>query len=252
MKKILLLTLFFSTEVFAWGSIGHRIVGKVAHNHLTPQTKKALQKILGIESLAIVANWPDFIKSDKAWNHASVWHYVTIPDGKTYETIEKNPQGDAIEAIGRFQAVLKNKKSTLEEKQQAIKFLTHLVGDIHQPLHVGKENDRGGNNVKVKWFNEETNLHHVWDESLVEFQKLSYTEYVEMIDHATPVEIKKWQADDIAVWVKEDMEARPLVYDLGEDAKLSYDYNFKVIKLLNERLLKAGIRLAKILNDHVK
>lgn len=244
--------LIISVNAFAWGPIGHRIVGQIAENHLNPKTKKAVNKILENQQLAIVSNWPDFIKSDPTWNHGSVWHYVNIPDGKTYEAMEKDPKGDVIEAIARFKKVLQNPKASLVEKAQAIKFLAHLIGDIHQPLHVGKADDRGGNTTKVKWFNEETNLHHVWDESLIEFQKLSYTEYAVMLDRANKTDVAKWQNDDIAVWVKEGIDARPLVYDIGPEAKLSYDYNYKVIKFLNERLLKGGVRLAKILNDGIK
>lgn len=252
MKKLLFCALFVSVNSFAWGPIGHRIVGKIAENHLDHKAKKALDKIMGPETLAIVSNWPDFIRSDQAWAVANTWHFVTIPEGQTYETIEKDPHGDVVEAIARFQKILKDKKSSMEEKQQAVKFITHFVGDIHQPLHVGKETDRGGNSVKVKWFNADTNLHHVWDEGLINYQQLSYTEYAAMIDHAKKEEKEDWQNDDIAVWIKESMDARPMVYDIGTEAKLGYDYNFKNIKLLNERLLKAGIRLAKILNDSLK
>lgn len=252
MKKLLIFALFISFNSFAWGPTGHRIVGKIAENHLENRTKKALEKILGIESLAIVTNWADFIRSDVSWARANNWHFVTIPEGQTYETIEKDPHGDVVEAIGRFQKVLKDKKSTLEEKQHAVKFIAHFVGDIHQPLHVGKEGDRGGNNVKVKWFNSDTNLHHVWDDDIIEYQKLSYTEYAEMLDKVKKEDKANWQEDDISVWVKEAMDARPMVYDIGPEGKLGYDYNFKNIKLLNERLLKAGLRLAKILNDCLK
>lgn len=252
MKTLFIGSLLISLNSFAWGPTGHRIVGKIAENHLTPQSKKNLEKILGNEMLPIVTNWPDFIRSDRHWDKAVTWHYVTIPEGKTYAEIEKEPKGDIVEAIGRFTDVLKNKKATLEEKQQAVKFLAHFVGDIHQPLHVGKPGDKGGNEVKVKWFNNETNLHHVWDEEIIEFQKLSYTEYAEMLDRVKKDEMEKIQADDISVWIKEAIEARPAVYDLGSDAKLGFDYNFKNVKLLNERLLKAGLRLAKVLNDCLK
>lgn len=252
MKKLLLGSLLISLNSFAWGPTGHRIVGKIAENHLTQKSKNALAKILGSEMLPIVTNWPDFIRSDRSWDKAVTWHYVTIPDGKTYNEIEKEPKGDIVEAIGRFADVLKNKKSTLEEKQQAIKFVAHFVGDIHQPLHVGKPGDKGGNEVKVKWFNNETNLHHVWDEEIIELQKLSYTEYAEMLDKVKKEVRQDWEDDDISVWIKEAVEARPMVYDIGAEAKLGYDYNFKNIALLNQRLQKAGFRLAKILNDCLK
>lgn len=245
MQKIIFLFLF-STNVFSWGSIGHRVVAKIAHNHLSKDALVKIKKILGDETLYDVANWPDFIKSDKSWDKSHPWHYVSIPDGQTFDKIEKNPDGDVVSMIDQMIKILSDKKVSDSSKKEALKFLVHFVGDIHQPLHCGRIEDKGGNGIKVRWFNEETNLHAVWDEHLIELQKLSYTEYVQWIDHSSKEQIKKWQSEDINVWLKEDMELRAQVYDIG-DSKLKWDYSFKNIATVNERLLKAGIRLAGIL-----
>lgn len=250
LRSILVLTSFIISLNFAhaWGPTGHRIVGEVAQRHLSKSALKGIEKLVGKESLAIMANWPDFIKSDRSFDNASYWHYVTIPDGQTYEQIEKDPKGDIVEAIGRMIVILKDKNQSKENKIQSLKFLIHFVGDIHQPLHVGKPGDRGGNDVKVQWFGKEVNLHHLWDEELVDFQKLSYTEYASSIDIVDKSTIKSWMKDDINVWIKESMDLRSAVYDVG-NGMLSYDYNFKNIAFLNQRLLKGGVRLAAILND---
>lgn len=243
--------MMFSMTTQAWGPIGHRVVGQIAFEHLNPKTKKEITKILENERLSMVSTWPDFIRSDRAWDKAVTWHYVTIPDGQTYAQIEKEKSGDIVEAIERFKDELKSKKVNLEQKKIALKFLVHLVGDIHQPLHVGKPGDKGGNDVKVKWFKEETNLHHVWDESLINFQQLSFSEYVQWINQVKPIELKQWQADSIEIWIEENKSLRSQVYDIG-DGRLGYDYNFKNIKTVNERLVKSGVRLAGILNSLFK
>lgn len=247
---ILLLTLgcFFSMKAIAWGPNGHRIVGEIAQKHLDGGAKRAIKKLIGRETLAMVSNWPDFIRSDATYNYTHPWHYVTIPDGKCYDDIEKEPKGDVIEAIGRMIKTLKNKEKSQEEKIQALKFLVHFVGDIHQPLHVGKPGDRGGNDVRVKWFNKEVNLHHLWDEELIALQQLSYTEFASNLDIANKQVVKQWMKDDINVWVKESMDLRPSVYAIG-DGVLGYNYNFLNSEHLSRRLLQGGIRLAGVLNS---
>jgi hypothetical protein len=239
--------ILFSANCLAWGPTGHRVVGEIAQRYLNHSAERGIKKLVGKEGLGMMSNWPDFVKSDRSFDHASPWHYVTIPDGLTYEQIEKDPKGDIVEAIGRMIATLKDKNADQVKKIQALKFLVHFVGDIHQPLHVGKPGDRGGNDVKVKWFGKAVNLHHLWDEELIDFQKLSYTEYATALDIVEKSTIKSWMKDDINVWIKESMDLRATVYDVG-DGNLSYEYNFKNVAHLNRRLLQGGVRLAAILN----
>ena len=121
-----------------------------------------------------MSNWADEIKSDPNWEIANDWHWCTIPDGKLYE--KDKHSGKAVEKVNDFISVLKNKKSTKEDRQIALKFLIHLIGDLHQPMHVGNGIDRGGNDIKLKWFNAPTNLHRIWDSDLINLQELSYSE----------------------------------------------------------------------------
>lgn len=258
MKSIIIALVVLSVRsAFAWGPIGHRVVGKIAELHLNSKTALKVKEILGDETLASVANWADFIKSDPNWKKANSWHYVSIPDGKSYEKIEKSKDGDVVWAIEKFSKVLSDKKATKENKAEAIKFLVHFVGDVHQPLHVGHVHDRGGNDVKINWFKEETNLHAVWDESLIDMQKLSYTEIVEFINHPTKEEIKKWQEQDIKDWLKESIALRDSVYDIVKNKDQykkygEYLYNYKNIENLNHRMLQAGVRLAGVIEKNLK
>src|SRR6187402_889784 len=124
-------------QSFGWGLTGHRAVGLVAEQHLSSKAKKKLNVLLGQQSLAMVSNWMDDIKSDKAYDYMEDWHWVTVETGQTYDQSKKNPNGDIIMTLESIIAELKSHKLSKEKEIEAIKILTHLIGDIHQPLHVG-------------------------------------------------------------------------------------------------------------------
>jgi hypothetical protein len=241
------LLLLFPHPAFPWGSIGHRVVGRIAESHLSEAAARGVAAILGAESLAQAATWPDEIRSDPAWDRAQFWHFVSLDDGETYETAAKDLRGDVVEAICRFTKVLQDPQAAAEDKVEALRFLVHFVGDVHQPLHVGRRADRGGNEVLVTWFDKKTSLHVVWDEKIIEAEKLSFSELAEFIDHPTPAEIRTWQAASVLDWVRESMEVRARVYAIG-NAKLEYLYAYQNAPLVKRRLLQAGVRLAGRLN----
>lgn len=249
MKKNLIVLLFigFISNTFAWGPTGHRIIGEIAERHLTKKARKKVLKVLDGESLAMVSNWMDFIKSDHSYDSLKSWHYVTIPAWENYHH-EGELKGDVLQAIHRFKLELETGDYSVDEAF-AIKCLVHLVGDVHQPLHVGNGNDRGGNDIKVKWFGKSSNLHRVWDSEMIDSQQLSYTEYANWIDTATKDQITKWKPYNLEEWAKESMSFRSSIYSFPEEGKLGYRYMYDHIKSVNLRLLQAGIRLAEILNE---
>ncbi|WP_339784298.1 MAG: S1/P1 nuclease [Imperialibacter sp.] len=260
MKKasiILLLVALFASNADAehrthsrfWGQTGHRVVGLVAERHLTKKAKANIEKILGGESLAMVSNYMDFIKSDPTYKHMDPWHYCTIPDGQTYEQAGTPSEGDVIATIERLKLELKNKQFTDGDEAFAIKMLAHLVGDIHQPLHVGNGNDRGGNDLKLKYFWESSNLHRVWDSDMIDGQQLSYTEFADWVDTEDKATVAAWQKNVTTDWAYESMGLRKQVYNLPEDLSLSYRYNFDNIDAVKLRLVQAGVRLAGLLNE---
>lgn len=236
--------------VFGWGATGHRIVGLIAERHLSKKVKKRLSFILEKETLAEVSNFMDFIKSDGTYRHMSPWHYATIPDGQSYSEAGTPEDGDVIKTIERLIQELKSGNFTDEDEAFALKCLVHLVGDIHQPLHVGNGEDKGGNDVKLEYFWSGSNLHSVWDSGMIDQQKYSYSEYVEWLDHPTQKQLSEWSSLNALDWANESKIFREQCYNtLPENKKLSYRYNFDNIELLNQRLLQAGIRLANVLND---
>jgi len=251
MKRVqmgLVLLLIAPASLLAWGPNGHRIVGRIAADHLTDEAAVAVASLIGPEGLDQASTWPDEIRSDPSWNRSTPWHFISIDDAETLETSARDPAGDVLEAIDRFSAVLRDPQAARQAKQEALRFLVHFVGDIHQPLHVGRRADKGGNTVEVTLFGQKTNLHSVWDSGLIESEKLSFSELAAFIDHPTLEELRTWQSSAPADWAKESKALRGGVYDIG-DGKLSYPYAFKNVPVVKRRLLQAGVRLAGLLNS---
>ncbi|WP_316830618.1 S1/P1 nuclease [Pedobacter aquatilis] len=238
----------------AWGMIGHRVVGEIADSYLTAKARKAVQAILGSENLAMSANWGDFIKSDSTYNYMYNWHFVNLPGGLdkqgVYNILETEKAPNLYNKIPDLIAVLKKTSSTAEQKKLALRMLVHLAGDLCQPMHVAHKEDLGGNRVSVLWFNEKSNIHKVWDEQLIEYQQLSYTEYAKAINHPSAVQLYNWRNTSLKDCIYESYLVCSKIYENAKpDAKLSYRYNFEWVETLNQQLLKGGIRLAKMIND---
>jgi hypothetical protein len=244
----LFLVLAFSVSSFGWGATGHRATGFIANKYLSKKARKALERILKGQSLAIASTWMDEVRSDSTYDYMTDWHWVTLPEGQTYDESTKNPKGDIIQTLERIITELKSKTLSEEEQAQRIRILIHLIGDIHQPLHVGAKNDKGGNDVKVMWFRADSNLHRVWDSDIIDDTKLSYTELGESLDKPTGAELKAWQQASVRDWANESQSYQKQVYDYG-NGKLGYRYAYLYYPIVKKRLLQAGIRLAEVLNQ---
>ncbi|MCG2841725.1 S1/P1 nuclease [Sandaracinobacter sp. RS1-74] len=239
-----------SQPAFAWGLTGHRITGAVADEYLSPKARAGVKDILGTESLAEASNWPDFMRSDPDpfWQKESVpWHYVTIPADKAYADVGHPPEGDSITALTKYAAIARDAKAPLAERQKALRFVIHIVGDLSQPLHVGRPGDRGGNDVKVSFFGEQTNLHTLWDSTLIAHNQLSYTEWAGWLtSRFTTDELRDWSSPDPQQWLADSVLEREAMYPANPD--LRYSYVFEQQARLNRQLGKGGLRLASYLN----
>lgn len=248
---------------FAWGKTGHRVVAAIADTQLSGLARAQVREILGgAESLDEAANWPDEMRSapGEFWRKtATPWHYVTL-SGDVYE--HAPPEGDALQALSHFRSVLRDPKAKLADKQLALRFVVHLVGDLHQPLHVGKCCDRGGNDVKVTWFGKPTNLHSVWDSQLVDEEQLSFSELAAKLErHIRNQDVLDWWDIDPRDWISESGRIRDSLYPSAitpQNSKegdgrgvpeLSYEYVYKFTPVMERRLSQAGVRLAAYLND---
>ena len=252
MKKVICFLLIFPfliNQALAYGQTGHRVVGLVAEQHLSKKARKKVLQILANNSLAEVANFMDDVKSDHAYDHTHDWHWVTIPNGQQYEQTQKNLHGDVIMKIEEIVLALKGGKLNPAQEQENLKFLVHLVGDLHQPLHVGTGEDMGGNNVKLQWFSQNSNLHRVWDSDIIEGKDLSYTELASFLGEPTKAQVKSWQTNNVRAWATEMMIYRPQVYAIPQDGKLGYRYSYDNFNTIQKLLLQSGIRLAGLLNE---
>lgn len=247
--------LIFSTQVFAddWGKTGHRVVGEIAQKYLTEKTAIAVSDLLDGHSLAFVANYGDDIKSEPEMRKKyDAWHYVNFPFDKTYETHPKDTKnGDIIQAIDTCIEVLKSKKSSREDKVFHLKMLIHFIGDLHQPLHVGIGEDRGGNRVRVTWFRDQTNLHTVWDSKMLDSYQMSYTEIAANADVLSQREFNRIKKGGHRDWMNDSRELTKEIYAYHEKHgnELEYRYMYDFMDISRSQLQKGGIRLAKVLNE---
>jgi S1/P1 Nuclease len=255
---------FIPAPAFAWGKTGHRVVAALADAQLSGLARAHIREIIGsAESLDEAATWPDEMRSapGQFWQKTSTpFHYVTL-NGIIYDHAPK--ESDALEALQKYTATLRDPNASLADKQLALRFVVHLVGDLHQPLHVGKCCDKGGNDVKVKWFGRDLNLHSVWDSAMVDEEQLSFTELAAKLErHISNTDVIKWWDINPRDWISESAEIRDTLYPLparpknGEKLKkahpqlpdLSYGYVYKFTPLMERRLSQGGVRLAAYLN----
>lgn len=241
-----------TSPAFAWGKNGHRITAAIGELYLSEKAKAGILEILGpAEGLAEASNWADEMRSnpDPFWqNVAGPFHYVTIPKGKTYADVGPPGEGDALTALKMFSRIIKDPEEDLQRKKLALRFMVHILGDLHQPLHVGNGTDRGGNDVKVVFFGEETNLHWVWDVGLIDREKLSYSEFTAWLSaKITPEMMGQWMNPDPLVWVAESAAIRDTIYPQTDTVTWQYVYDH--MPTVKRRLQMGGVRTAAYLND---
>lgn len=253
LKLVVIFLMTFSvvqaTDNPDWGATGHRTIGKIADSYLSGKTKRVINELLDGQSLALVSTFGDDIKSDKRYNDFYTWHYVNMPFGVKYEDSEKNEKGDLVSGIEKCKEVILNKNSTKEDKAFYLKLLVHLIGDLHQPMHVGRAEDKGGNDIQVRWFNDGTNLHRVWDSDMINHYNMTYSELAENSNKISKEQIKYLQKGTIADWANETQQLAIKVYgsvEVGE--KLGYNYVYENFDLVRSQLQVGGIRLAQVLN----
>lgn len=233
-----------------WGKTGHRATGEIAEQYLTKKAKKNIDKLLMGKGLALVSTFADDIKSDKQYKGFSPWHYVNFDFDKKYGAETPSEFGDLVSGIHKCIEVLKSKSFADDEKRFYLKMLVHFIGDLHQPLHVGKGEDKGGNDIQVRWFNDGSNLHRVWDSNMIEDYKMSYSELAVNAKKLSKEELERIQRGEILEWVHETQGLAKKVYasaNVGE--KLGYRYMYDYFPMVRSQLQKGGIRLAKVLNE---
>lgn len=280
-----LLLLNLTSTAYAWGPTGHRVVAEIAQRHLTPIAQVRVANLLNGRTLADVANWPDELRSDPRFDKYKPLHFATVKDGLTsYRDAEKAPCGDVVVAIDAFTNFLRTgSRETLYtvkaltdktdgtgdgacnpqetpplSSAEALSFLVHLMGDLHQPLHVGGT-DFGGNAVKVNWMGRwDTNLHSVWDDEMIDYERFDYVQYARFLDRASEADVTRWLSGNTISYADEAVAMRSKLYVFPDDTgnnpvrKISYGYTGAQRYRMREQLLKGGLRLAGVINSVFK
>ena len=168
-------------EALAFGPDGHLIVGYVADEHLCTGTRREIKPLMGRYSLGDTGTWADQIRSDPDYAHARPWHYLNIGDGQSIANRRRAPQGDVLTALDKFQRQLRDESLDTQTRAEALRFVAHFVADVHQPLHVGRPQDQGGNRIDVRVGDDSTNLHVLWDSYLIlqaDLEPLAYAQKI--------------------------------------------------------------------------
>lgn len=257
MRRLALLATTFaaclSPPAAAWRSHGHEIVAEIAAGQLTPQATAMVEDLLGGSAgpaLREASSWADEIRVDPRRGLTAPYHYINFPPGIcTYEAARDCPGGRCVvDALAQFTRQLRE-GDTREERIDGLKWVVHLVGDVHQPLHAGRAGDRGGNDRQVRFEGEGTNLHALLDLHLLRTRGLQPVPYAQALLAELPAPADgrvDWHAAAPAQWAGESCEMVDSMYPPGRH--IGKEYVAAIRPRLEERLLLAGYRLGRLLN----
>ncbi len=242
---LLLISCALSTPVLAWGAQGHTVVAAIAWQGLQPRARQEVARLLALEpgqTLESIATWADEHRSAAT----GVWHYVNFPRGTcSYEPLRDCPDGQCVvAAIARQHAVYASRASD-SERLTALKYLVHLVADVHQPLHAGYADDRGGNQFQVRAFMRGSNLHALWDSGLLRSMELDTMALVSLMQSRSPVPER---LDLNAAHMAQESCRIVALGDFYPQGDLGEAYVQRFTPIVQQRLALAGARLAAMLN----
>jgi hypothetical protein len=258
---------FWPTAALAWGQQGHRIVARIAQRNLSPRARQEVRKLLRPgETLESVATWADVIRDSRP--ETKRWHYVDIPLKETgYDPArdcQRTPFGDCIiqaldesrailadpARLERLKLILADERESRQARSEALKFLVHFVGDLHQPLHCADNDDASGNRLKVTFFGVSTNLHKVWDTDIIARAGFGQTANRAA---ALPMarETVMLAGESFVDWALEAhrLAAEHAYKGIPANKRLGQDYYLKNRSVIDGQLQRAGLRLAKLLNE---
>ncbi len=247
--------LTFAGSAAAFGPDGHRIVGELAERQLTPDARAQVRRLLASEAeptLAAIANWADEVRSDEVWRWTAPLHYVNFPrDGGCRYQARRDCRNQrcVVAAIQRYARVLGARRGSVDERAQALRFLVHFVGDIHQPLHAGYGDDRGGNTFQIFYAGRGSNLHALWDGGILRSARRDWQAHAEVLAQRRTVAEHTWSRDAAQHWAEESCRLidRAEIYP-ASPGRLPAGYVERQLPVVERQLVVAGARLAALLN----
>jgi hypothetical protein len=241
---------------FGWGPEGHSLIARLAAAHLTPAATARVAEILGPNTtMASIASWADTVRRERA--ATGPWHYIDIPIDKPHLDMARDcPKGDCVIAkIAEFRKVVVDPAATSVQRKEALMFLVHFVGDMHQPLHCSDNKDKGGNDVKLDFFGRPSNLHSVWDGGLLGRIGKEDDLFPRYSKDLTEKRARKWGKGTVETWAEHShKESQKVVYGklpkapAGGQVKVDAAYERVSDSVIREQIEKAGARLAMLLN----
>ncbi|MCQ2178102.1 MAG: S1/P1 nuclease [Bacteroidales bacterium] len=240
-----------STDAMAWGPKGHDVTCSIASRHLTARARKQIDCLLDGKSIVYWANWMDNASHTPEYAYTKTWHYKDVDVDESFEDSEINENGDLLTAIYAQISALKSGELNKEAAATSLKMLVHLVGDLHCPMHLAHKSDYGGNRWQVQYFGNGKNLHSIWDTPLIESShNWTFSEWATEIDRVDRRAYRAIVSGTPSDWGKETYELAGRVYEgTPVGAKLSYDYVSEWAPVVEQQLLKGGLRLSAVLND---
>ena len=246
--------MIMAPHAWGWGREGHRLVAQVAGHHLNKKSQNEVARLLGTETLESIASWADEIRPQR--RETSTWHYIDIPLNVERSDWHKwcPESGCIVQMIPLMESKLRNKSLSDAERAEALRFLVHFVGDMHQPLHVGENHDKGGNDVKVVYFNLASNLHSIWDSSLLDTAEQRNPQLKAKLGKAAGFsERRKYAKGTLEDWVWQSRDlSRDVVYaslSVERPAPVGDEYFAKANPVIQLQIRRAGVRLARLLNE---
>lgn len=266
-KTFLVTLCLFPALAHAWGAVGHRTIGLLAQERLNPQAAAWVQNLLGKETLADVASWADNVRGNGSYRQTTWYHFEKISDSTRFlDHVQGLPdwqkaKGGIITAILEAEQVLRDSSRPQTERADALRFLVHFVGDLHQPLHSGRPEDNGGSKIRLDWNGTETTLHHVWDTSMIQ---TGHADIIDLIDLESGLpnstrryadwltrnfEKARFQTENnLEAWLDESLQIRTGAYDpLYRDNQAEYQRQH--LPEVDQRIFVAGLRLARMVNE---
>jgi hypothetical protein len=255
MKKSYLLFALFVIVLLSWGVTGHRTVGKIAEDHLTPKALAGVRDLLGSQTLADVSTWADELRGNPEYKQTGPWHYINLPLGLSYDEfksrVENMLEANVYSALVNQLRLLTDSTVPRDKKVDALKFVVHFVGDLHQPMHISRAEDKGGNTIQLNFDGQGTNLHAIWDSKLIDHSGMDYQQLAAKYDHPSAAQVRKWQSDPVVKWMWESYEISSQLYaevDTMQSRSIGQAYYDEHWGLVTQRLEQAGVRLAGLLN----
>lgn len=231
-----------STAAHGFGAAGHRIAGEIAERRLCANAAAAVLRYGAGQHLRDLGGWADRVRSTPAWEHSAPWHYVNSADSEPLRAHRAPRGGDLLWAVDHFRERLADERLAFGQRADALRFFVHFLVDLHQPLHVGRAEDRGGNTVVVEVDGERTNLHRLWDSGLIERGLDDRPAYAQSVEALAAAGGARWSGGTALDWAAESKALRPVVYAVGREPDARYLAAAGAI--VRRRLAQAGVRLA--------